>query len=608
MMLNMRTDEKPRNNEPVLKGWFIVVLLSMWAIGTVVAQKTQEKAFRNPAFFTLNVEPTWNTSSYQTCNFGFKVGMNGHNVGCGWFLSAMTNFKLKGAFNTYTGSMISDEITTSYLNGVIGLTIPFKKNKVTSASWQLGVGGAYKTHNYQPHHSFEQLVHIPGEEEKGFLFSTGVMFDLSKTHKFGFLLSAECVMTVYSAPAKSSAFSGDRLNVGMKIGIGLSHHEYSAAENAIFNQKKQEKKTEKEQQKQKKETERRQREEQRAAAEREAAEREAAEREAAKRTAEQQANYANTAVDTIAKPVKTPASVTTKPVNIIKETSALVQGIVNSDGDATILEYGFCYSDSEFMPTMAHQHIQSSTQGRDMQFSATLENLTPNTSYYVRAYVINEIGISYSSDPMQFTTKKDVPLVNQANITGTTATSATAESEINAKFSNASERGFCYDTLPQPTVESGTITSGFGVGRFTAELKGLKPETNYYVRAYAISENTQEPVYGMESYFKTHPGLYTKVAYNVTDTSLVSGGYDLYDRGGIRVKEKGVCCRYKANPTIDNYRVRTTSWDQGEENKSWTSILRGLQPDKEYHIRAYVILENGFVLYGNDLQIRTVAR
>ena len=63
------------------------------------------------------------------------------------------------------------------------------------------------------------------------------------------------------------------------------------------------------------------------------------------------------------------------------------------------------------------------------------------------------------------------------------------------------EKGFCWSSLPNPTVEGVKIVSGKGIGSYTYELTGLSDGVNYYVRTYLI--NSKGVKYGNQIVFNT---------------------------------------------------------------------------------------------------------
>ena len=75
------------------------------------------------------------------------------------------------------------------------------------------------------------------------------------------------------------------------------------------------------------------------------------------------------------------------------------------------------------------------------------------------------------------------------------------------------ERGVCFSTDPEPTIEDPKVASGSGPGTFTCPLTGLTPGTAYYIRAYATKKNGVTK-YGDEMTFST---LVTPVYGRVTD-------------------------------------------------------------------------------------------
>ena len=63
------------------------------------------------------------------------------------------------------------------------------------------------------------------------------------------------------------------------------------------------------------------------------------------------------------------------------------------------------------------------------------------------------------------------------------------------------ERGFCWSTNHNPTVNDSHALSGTGTGAFAVEMIGLMANTTYYVSAYAI--NNAGTSYGTEESFTT---------------------------------------------------------------------------------------------------------
>ncbi|MFN6064143.1 MAG: fibrobacter succinogenes major paralogous domain-containing protein [Bacteroidota bacterium] len=94
------------------------------------------------------------------------------------------------------------------------------------------------------------------------------------------------------------------------------------------------------------------------------------------------------------------ATLTTSSVSSIASTSVSGGGNISSDGGATISARGLVYSTST-NPTLSNTVFMIGS-GTGI-FSGTLTGLTPNTTYYVRAYATNSVGTAYGNE-VSFTT------------------------------------------------------------------------------------------------------------------------------------------------------------------------------------------------------------
>jgi hypothetical protein len=88
-------------------------------------------------------------------------------------------------------------------------------------------------------------------------------------------------------------------------------------------------------------------------------------------------------------------TVTTAAADEITPTTALASGEVTDDGGGTISERGFCYNTTGTPTTGDDTLVVSGTTGA---YSGYLTGLDPETTYYIRAYAINEADTSYGSE------------------------------------------------------------------------------------------------------------------------------------------------------------------------------------------------------------------
>lgn len=88
--------------------------------------------------------------------------------------------------------------------------------------------------------------------------------------------------------------------------------------------------------------------------------------------------------------------------------------------------------------------------------------------------------------------------------TNVAKTSATAGGTVTDEGgSPVTSRGVVYGFQADPTLGSGSVAAGSGLGTFTAQLTGLLPDSVYYVRAYAT--NALGTSYGEQFTFTTLP-------------------------------------------------------------------------------------------------------
>jgi len=93
-------------------------------------------------------------------------------------------------------------------------------------------------------------------------------------------------------------------------------------------------------------------------------------------------------------------TITTNTANSITQTTATSGGNITSDGGATISEKGVCWSTTSNPTVLNFKTTQGSGVG---SFISYISGLTPNTTYYVRAYATNTAGTAYGNE-ISFTT------------------------------------------------------------------------------------------------------------------------------------------------------------------------------------------------------------
>jgi len=161
---------------------------------------------------------------------------------------------------------------------------------------------------------------------------------------------------------------------------------------------------------------------------------------------------------------------------------------------------GICYSTS-INPTLQNTYISYGNSIGTSSYS--ISGLTPNTTYYVRAYIWNNVGIYYGNQ-ISFTTLMSIPRLITTTVTSITTNSAFAVGNITSDCgSSVTARGICFSLGFNPTTSDNIINCGSGTGALTANLTGLNPNTTYNVRAFAV--NSIGTAYGNNISFNTIP-------------------------------------------------------------------------------------------------------
>ena len=222
-------------------------------------------------------------------------------------------------------------------------------------------------------------------------------------------------------------------------------------------------------------------------------------------------------------------SVTTAEVKNITGTTATGGGTVLSEGSSPITKRGICWSTRHY-PDINDFHAAHAQNGLG-SYTVEMTNLTPNATYYVRAYAINEHGLVYGEE-VNFIAVDGKPVVRiEEVVEETTGTTAICKCFIDDSGSSPiTERGVCWSTEHHPTITSFHATDGiYGVGGFSVKMTNLTQNETYYVCAYAKNSDghigySTEKVLVMKEVFKINVSAYPTAGGTVTGAgSYVSG-------------------------------------------------------------------------------------
>lgn len=280
-----------------------------------------------------------------------------------------------------------------------------------------------------------------------------------------------------------------------------------------------------------------------------------------------------------------PAVDTLRPQDV-SQTGARLRGEVTDLGFPAATAWGFCY-DTEADFSSEECDVLTSTPALST-FQRTITGRDSGTTYYVRAWVENSTGREYG-ETLPFRTLQ-LPVVVTDPAQDVERESATLAGTLNSLGNpEATEHGFCWGTMPEPSLDNDAtcelLGTPAGTGPFTADLTELNQGTTYTFRALAI--NALQPVYGSARTFRTE-----RDAEVVTLVPDDRGPDTLRFRGRIDLEPipdrnaQGFCwSSTSATPDESDTCIAVPDVDS---SGVFSFVPSGLAPDATYRVRAWV--------------------
>ena len=224
------------------------------------------------------------------------------------------------------------------------------------------------------------------------------------------------------------------------------------------------------------------------------------------------------------------------------------------------------------------------------------------------ASVVKTDGSHVNGSPIEFEATAEpsggLPVVTTAPVTEITETTATCGGNvIDEGGYPVTERGVCWSTSTNPSINDDHTVDGSGPGAFVSYLTGLTENTTYYVKAYAT--NTQGTAYGSQEQFVTVQGgglpvVTTGDAQNISQNSAEVTG-EIIDLGGSDIIHHGHCWSESPNPNVNDY---NTDLGSATATGTFTSTLDNLNSNTTYYVKAYAE-NNAGVAYGYEISFIT---
>ena len=189
-------------------------------------------------------------------------------------------------------------------------------------------------------------------------------------------------------------------------------------------------------------------------------------------------------------------------ITTVTPTSISISGNIKLKDSSKLTERGFCYA-KQSNPTIKNG-TKKEMEKNTGTVSTTINGLESDITYYICQYIIYDGKIIYG-DVVSFKTKANDATVtlSRCSVVDIKANSIKVSGDVKIEGNAVlTERGFCYNTQENPTLEYGTKKiMGQDKGVLSTTLDGLKSSTNYYIRQYVIYN--KKTIYGDVSTFRT---------------------------------------------------------------------------------------------------------
>lgn len=203
------------------------------------------------------------------------------------------------------------------------------------------------------------------------------------------------------------------------------------------------------------------------------------------------------------------------------------------------------------------------------------------TGYYKGQTDIKTMVITENTD-ISFTFQPGLSV--STIITSFSYTTATIGGSVEAdNEATITEKGVCWGTTTNPTINDNKQSIGSGAGSFSTNRGGFVDGVKYYVRAYAITPNGI--IYGAEETFttikSTEPTVTTNDLTVYTNSIALDGKVE--SENGANVTARGFCySTTNTNPTINDSKI-TVDGGTGFFSYKMSVVTRGIT----YYVRAY---------------------
>jgi phosphodiesterase/alkaline phosphatase D-like protein len=191
-----------------------------------------------------------------------------------------------------------------------------------------------------------------------------------------------------------------------------------------------------------------------------------------------------------------PPTVTTQAVSGITTTTAVGNANITDLGNPNPTAHGVVWNTGG-SPTTADSFTDEGAAASTGAFPSNITGLSPNTTYYVRAYATNTAGTAYAEVSAQ------APTATTGSATGISASGATLNGTVNANGASTTvtfEYGTTVAYGTTVTADQSPVT-GSSDTAVSVALTGLASNTVYHYRV--VGQTSSGTTYGEDTTFAT---------------------------------------------------------------------------------------------------------
>lgn len=308
-------------------------------------------------------------------------------------------------------------------------------------------------------------------------------------------------------------------------------------------------------------------------------------------------------------PSNTIPDVNTMYFSNITSTSFRCYSEVFSTGGVAITRRGIVIRNTTPVDTTTYTQ-KIINNGQVGSYYCDFSGLSPNTTYYVKAFAKNSIGLDYGQQLLVSTLSSCVA----STVTTNAASSITYNTAVlNGNISSdggcsITERGFVVGLTSSVNYNSYNykFTSGTSTGSYSISGGYFSANTLYYVKAFSVTYINGVKTVSSGSYvtFTTSPALSLPIVSTNDISSIANisalGGGDVTSSGGASVTRRGIC--YSSSNALPD--TTMTKVVVGSGTGYYLADMTGLSNNTTYYVRAWAKNSVG-VAYGSTKSFTT---